>query len=222
MRSLRVLLGTAALALAVTACGDESASPDTSPTPSAGSDAPVLRPGAPGDPAASDPAAVERDPWTDGDAAFMQMMIPHHGQALVMSDLAPDRASSPEVLRLAERIRAAQGPEIIAMASWLDGRDLPVPKAAEDASHWDHAAHGHDGMTGMLTPEELDELAAAEGAAFDRLYLEGMIRHHQGAIDMSTDVARSGTDRQVAELSTDIISGQQAEIDIMRGLLQAG
>ena len=220
MRSLRVLLGTAALALALTACGDDSSAPTT--TEPAGSPAPILRPGAPGDPAGAGGEAVPRDSWTDGDAAFMQMMIPHHGQALVMSDLAADRASSPEVLRLAERIRAAQGPEIIAMASWLDGRDLPVPKAAEDASHWDHAAHGHDGMTGMLTPEQLEELEAADGAAFDRLFLEGMIRHHQGAIDMSTDVARTGSDRQVAELSVDIMSGQQAEIDIMRGLLQEG
>lgn len=221
MTTMRVVLGTTALALALTGCGGSE--PSTSDPTEAASSATVLRPGAPGEPAATgDADPVPRDTWSDADAAFMQMMIPHHGQALTMSDLAPDRASSPDVLRLAERIRIGQGPEILMMASWLDGRDLPVPKAAEDASHWDHAAHGHDGMTGMLTPEELDELAAASGPAFDRLYLEGMIRHHQGAIDMSIDVARTGKDRQVAELSSDIVSGQQAEIDLMEGMLGRG
>lgn len=188
----------------------------------AGSSAPVVRPGGPGDPTALvDPDDISaEDPWNHADVAFMQMMIPHHAQALEMSELAGERAASPQVRALAERIRAAQGPEIMSMAAWLDERGMDVPRAVEDAESWDHAAHGHDGMAGMLTETEMEGLATSDGPEFDRLFLEGMIGHHEGALDMVDHVAVEGEDLRVSELAADIAVSQTAEIGRMEDLLR--
>lgn len=148
------------------------------------------------------------------DAMFAAMMIPHHEQAVVMSDLAVTRASSPEIKALAAQIRSAQAPEIELMRGWL--REWGVPEMGMD----DMGAHaGHGGMQGMLTQDQLDELAAASGPEFDRLFATHMIEHHEGAIDMAEDVLSSGTDPRVAALAKEIIASQQAEIDQMRTFL---
>jgi uncharacterized protein (DUF305 family) len=154
-------------------------------------------------------------------------MIHHHLQALEMSDLAPDRAQDPQVLALADRIHDVQAAEIHGLASWLQERELPVPVDLEEGDGSgprlpDGVAehdHGAMSMPGMLTDEQMAELAAASGAAFDRLYLERMIQHHQGAVDMSVTVLNEGTDDRADELATDIGAGQQAEIERMRDLL---
>ncbi len=142
--------------------------PSSSESPEAGdgSDVPVIQPGLPGEPAATGGDVTTEEPaeWNHSDIAFVQMMIPHHAQALEMSRLAPKRAENPQVRRLAERIEAAQAPEILLMASWLEEQNLDVPSASDDPLDYDHGAHGHDGMEGMLTPQELKELAAAEGS----------------------------------------------------------
>ena len=149
------------------------------------------------------------------------MMVPHHAQALEMSALAPERAASKQVLALARRIKGAQGPEVLTMSSWLQTRDIEVPKAGEDPSSYDHGEHGHMEMEGMLTREQLAELEAARGARFDRLFLRDMIGHHQGAVDMAQQVAVDGTDLQVSEIAADVNTGQAAEINRMRDLLRA-
>jgi uncharacterized protein (DUF305 family) len=101
-------------------------------------------------------------------------MIPHHQQALEMAELARTRAESPDVLALAERIAAAQGPEILVMADWLvdHGREVP-----------DRAHHEPGALHGMLSDDQMAELAQADGAAFDELFLTGMVQHHEGAVE---------------------------------------
>ena len=183
----------------------------------------ILQPGRPGEEAETigpDDVPQGAD-WNHADVAFVQMLVPHHAPALEMSALAPQRAASKQVLALARRIKGSQGPEVLTMSSWLQTRDIEVPKAGEDPSHYDHGEHGHMEMQGMLTREQLAELKAARGARFDRLFLRDMIGHHQGAVDMAQQVAVEGTDLQVSEIAADVNTGQTAEINRMRDLLGA-
>lgn len=219
-----VVAALVVVALLAGACQGRSddppdAGPRTALTPS--SAPPVLQPGAPGDAGstAAPGTTAEQAGVAHDDIAFMQMMIPHHAQALTMSRLAPRRAASPAVKAMARRILAAQGPEILTMAAWLRDHDLAVPNAEDDPDAYDHGKHGHATMHGMLTPAELRALRRARGERFDRLYLAGMIRHHEGAIAMADVVAVKGTDVLVSELAGDILVGQNAEIDRMRALL---
>lgn len=137
------------------------------------------------------------------DIMFAEMMIPHHEQAIVMSDLALSKSSNPEILKLAQEIKDAQNPEIELMSNW----------AGVDAST--HMGHT---MMGMLSDEEIDELKVANGSTFDRLFLEGMIKHHEGAIDMAGMIDDS-SNTEVAQLGKNIISTQRAEIALMKELL---
>lgn len=141
------------------------------------------------------------------DVMFAQMMIPHHEQAVVMSDLAVDRAQDPLLLGLAEEIKGAQAPEIELMDSWLKAWGFERI-SGDDAM----AAHGDHGMAGMLTDQQLQELADARGAEFDRLFAEFMIEHHQGAVLMAQDVLLDGADPAVAALAREIIVTQEREI----------
>lgn len=233
-RAFRARVAGVALApaLALTGAGcTSSADPTAADTPAAAAasvspsdgerEVTVLQPGRPGEPAATvDPtAAASGSDWNHADVAFMQMMVPHHAQALEMSQLAADRAESEQVKAMARRIRGAQGPEIIAMAAWLDERGLEVPRHGEDADTYDHSEHGRTGMPGMLSDEELARLASADGVRFDRLFLRFMIRHHEGALEMASDVAAAGTDVRVSEVAGDVATGQAAEIRLMRELL---
>ena len=213
------LAGSVLLALPACTGSDPSAAPDPAASPT--SQVRELVPGAPGEPVAtaSGPIDVEVPGWSHADLAFVQMMIPHHRQALEMAALAPERASSTEVLSLARRIDAAQAPEIWLMSQWLAAEGLDVPEAGDDPSEWDHAAHGHAGMAGLLTPEEMAALIRAEGTDFDRLFLEGMIRHHDGAVQMATEGMPESTNARVLELMEEVATGQLAEIARMERLL---
>jgi uncharacterized protein (DUF305 family) len=142
--------------------------------------------------------------FSSQDIMFAEMMIPHHEQAIEMSDLALATSQDPEVLALATQIKNAQAPEIDQMKSW-------------GGSHMDsHAGHM---MDGMLSEEAINELKSARGVEFDRLFLEGMIRHHEGAIDMANDVDDS-KNPDVAKLAQSILITQRAEIELMKELLQ--
>jgi uncharacterized protein (DUF305 family) len=211
-----------ALALSLSACtSDEPAEPAGA---ASGDGSPgILQPGGPGEEnttvAPEDAEKAVEPRFNEADVAFMQMMVPHHAQAIEMAELAERHAGSTRVRRLAGRIRAAQGPEILMMAAWLEERDMAVPSAAEDPSEWDHSRHGHHGMSGMLTEAQMEELGRARGAAFDRLFLEGMIQHHRGAIDMADDVAVDGIDIMVGEVAADVALTQTAEVGRMREML---
>lgn len=216
---LAVLAGT------LTGCaGDGGEQPEATATAASsptGTPVRELLPGGPGDPVrtASGPVEVDVPGWSHADLAFLQMMVPHHRQALEMAALAPGRAASPAVLALAERIEAAQAPEILLMAGWLTDRGVEVPQAGDDPALWDHGAHGHDGMVGMLEPAELAALADARGAEFDRLFLAGMVRHHEGAVQMARDALAGATDPRIVELAEDVNAGQAAEVGRMQRLL---
>ena len=213
-------LATTVLALAgCSSAGDSGGDPGSS---NKDGDRPeVIQPGRPGESAKSvDPGSIApSEEWNHTDVAYMQMMIPHHAQAVQMSRLARKHAANERVRTLAERIGAAQAPEIQAMAAWLEERNMEVPRAGEDPGKYDHGKHGHNSMMGMLTKAQIKRLAAARGAEFDRLFLNGMIRHHRGAVEMSQQAARGGSDVIVGEMTADVNATQSAEIDRMRNLL---
>lgn len=165
--------------------------------------------------------------FSEADVAFMNGMIAHHAQALVMAELTETRASSNAVRTLAARIDNAQKDEIATMQRWLADRGQPVPEVGPDGAmpggHGGHGAHGGHAMPGMLTPAQLDTLAAARGMAFDSLFLTYMIRHHQGAVTMvhallATDGALQ--DDSVFRIASDIQVDQKTEIARMELLLE--
>ena len=149
------------------------------------------------------------------DVEFAQEMIPHHAQAIDMARLVAERSETPDIVALAEQIEAAQEPEIELMSGWLEewGEDVP------DSASTDHDSMDHGPMSGMMSAEQMDELAATSGEAFDRMFLELMIEHHEGAIAMAQQVLEQGADEDVKRVAEEIIEVQQAEIDNMRGLL---
>ena len=141
--------------------------------------------------------------YSADDISFAEMMIPHHEQAIEMSEIALLNSTNPEVLQLAQEIKDAQSPEIEVMKGW-DGVKTST-----------HAGHM---MDGMLSEKELSDLREAKGKEFDALFLQGMIKHHEGAITMAQGVADS-KNKEVSELSASIIKAQQAEIVKMKELL---
>jgi uncharacterized protein (DUF305 family) len=158
----------------------------------------------------------ETEPHNDADVTFAQGMIPHHAQAVDMADMAIDASLNDQVLDLAERIKAAQQPEIDQLTGWLEAWGEPV----ETSSGGGHDEHGssEDGMGGMMTEEEMTQLGGLRGAAFDRMWLDMMIRHHQGAIDMAKTHQAEGEHPVALELGKVIIDAQQAEITEMQGI----
>ncbi|WP_299537291.1 DUF305 domain-containing protein [uncultured Streptomyces sp.] len=174
----------------------------------------VVAPGKPGEPArtlTAEEASKEivEDTPNSADYRYVQMMIKHHEQALVMTGLVPDRASSASVKSLAGRISAGQQPEIAAMQGWQKNHD-----ADRHVVEHDHAA-----MPGMATAAQLDALRAARGKEFDRLFLTLMIAHHQGAVTMATEALSEGNNVLVEEMATDVAAQQTVEADRMRALL---
>ncbi|MEU6819725.1 DUF305 domain-containing protein [Streptomyces atriruber] len=172
----------------------------------------VIAPGKPGEAAetmsAKDAAErrTEDDSPNTADFTYAQMMIVHHGQALKMTELAPKRAESSRVKRLASRITSAQKPEIGAMQGWLKKYGGPR----------EHAGHDHATMPGMASEAQLKQLRAAQGKAFDELFLKLMITHHSGAVTMATDVLSEGNNIQVEEMANDVVAQQSSEISRMR------
>jgi len=199
-------------------------------------DPPLFQPGAPGSatrtltPEESVNLAGGR--YSAADTRFMQHMIVHHGQAVDMGALIADRTDNRDIALIGDRIARSQSSEIEMMQAWLVRRGQSVHMQHAGA---EHAMGGHSGhvmapgapsdiplMAGMLSPAQMVELADASGGVFDRLYLTGMIHHHQGAIDMVEDLLAqpgNGEDPQLSEFLSSIIADQSAEIGRMRGLL---
>jgi len=148
-------------------------------------------------------ATQSNSEYSSDDIAFAEQMIPHHEQAIEMAEIALINTTNPEVLQLAQEIKNAQSPEIELMKNWT---------GVKASTHAGHA------MDGMLSESQLSELRQAKGKEFDLLFLQGMIKHHEGAIEMAQEVANS-MNKDVANLSAAIIQAQQLEIAKMNELL---
>lgn len=217
----------------------------------------TIQPGAPGEPARvltpEELARAEHPPHTAADVSFMQGMILHHAQALVMTELAKTRTTNRDIQLLAQRIELSQDDEIRLMQRWLTERGEPLEAegdahamhgAAASSEHAAHQAAGHAGhqpaalqaagheghgaaaatvpMHGMLSREQLDRLAAASGREFDRLFLEYMIQHHEGAVTMVNDLfasPASGQEGEIFQFASHVEADQNIEIRRMQGML---
>ena len=180
----------------------------------------IIQPGAPGQASrvvdAAAAADVSKVPFTPADVRFMQGMIGHHAQALDMTALVATRSRSDAIRKLAQRIELSQADEIKMMQEWLTGRGQKVPDQHA------HHAPGATLMPGMLTPEEMARLAQAKGPEFDRLFLEFMIKHHEGALTMVQDLFAqpgAGQESDVFAFASDVDADQRMEIDRMRAAL---
>lgn len=182
--------------------------------------APIVQPGAPGKASrviTSDDAALSRPGVSPADVRFMQGMIGHHAQAVEMSDLLKTRTKRAEMRKLGERIEVSQADEMKMMREWLESHGAAAP--GEHAHH----APGAPIMPGMLTPEQMTRLTAASGEDFDRLFLEFMIKHHEGALTMVKDLfatAGAAQDADIYAFAADVNADQRMEIARMSAMLK--
>ena len=201
--------GAAAFAAAVTltlvlaACGDATTSDSSAGAPTA--------------------AAEVTEAHNDADITFAQGMIPHHQQAVMMSEMAEGRTDNADVLELSGEISAAQEPEIQTMTAFLEAWGAGGPMDGMDHSTMDAddmaAMPGMEGMSGMMTPQQMSDLEAAEGPDFDRMFLQLMIEHHEGAVEMATTQLDDGENPDARALAEEIIQAQESEIARMQDLL---
>ena len=163
---------------------------------------------------ASDSSSAAEE-FNDADVMFAQMMIVHHRQAIEMAELASTRAASPEVKQLAADIEAAQDPEIQTMTEWLQAWGAEVPSDAMDGME----GMDHSSMSGMMTEADMQNLRQASGAEFDEMFLEMMVAHHQGAIEMAQSQQEEGQNVDAVALAEEIATAQTAELEKMQNLL---
>ncbi|MFI8288126.1 DUF305 domain-containing protein [Streptomyces sp. NPDC085614] len=201
--SARGLVAAVAAGLLLAACGSGAGSGSGHP---GGADHEAS---APASPSGTPGRAHATGPFNDADVTFAQGMIPHHQQALDMARLADGRAEDADVRRLVAAIKQAQDPEIRTMRTWLTGWGRP-----ESAGHAGH------GMAGMMSEQDMKDLAAVRGRAFDRRFAELMIAHHDGAVQMARTEQREGRDEAALELAGDVVRTQSAEISELRRILE--
>lgn len=199
-RALSALTITATLALTAAACGNDDASTA----------------------ATSEVSTTEHN---DADVEFASNMLQHHAQALSMVDLTRGRTLDPEVQQLAEQIRDAQAPEIEIFTDWLTDWDEEVPETVRDHSNAGHDMDDMDGsmndenMPGMMTSDDMGALEDASDADFQTMWLEMMVEHHEGAVEMAKDEQSDGQYKPAVDLAGNIVESQSAEIETMKGLL---
>jgi uncharacterized protein (DUF305 family) len=148
------------------------------------------------------------------DVTFAQQMIPHHQQAVAMAMVVRSHTGNQQVLTLADQIQRAQDPEIQTMTAWLQTWGAPAPSSTGGMPGMDHGS-----MPGSMPADDLTKLNAVKDAEFDRLWLQLMVSHHQGAIEMANTELRQGSSGDAKQLAQRVIDGQQAEITTMNGLL---
>jgi uncharacterized protein (DUF305 family) len=221
-RQLRSMIFAAAALtcfLSLSVCAQQSDS-EVSPV--------VVQPGAPGQPTQVLPPTTRAKlpPRSPKDVEFMQGMIMHHAQAVEMTALIESRTQNKDLRLLGARISQSQSDEMNFMKRWLEARKeplmAPMPEMDMNMPGMDMSSHHHMLMPGMLTPSQMDALKKAKDAEFDRLFLTGMIQHHNGALQMVKelfDTAGAGQDGELFNFASDVDSGQRAEIKIMQTML---
>ena len=215
-------INSAAIFLACLTLSCRSAAPVAGTDATSSAKPPIVQPGAPGEPSkvitADKAADLSQVQYTGADIKFMQGMIGHHAQAIEMVELLKSHSSSDDMKKLGLRIELSQDDEINMMQRWLAARGQQVPN--RNAMHM----HGATLMPGMLTPDEMKQLDEAHGAAFDRLFLEGMIKHHGGALTMVAELFATpgaGQDVEIFSFASDVDADQRMEIDRMGALLDS-
>jgi uncharacterized protein (DUF305 family) len=200
--------GTLALSLVLSACGGSGDTTDTTASGGMNHSGSSSAVGTAPEHAAEDHNAA--------DVEFAQLMIVHHRGAIEMTEMAGTRAASPEVKDLAKSIQAAQEPEIQTMSGWLETWGEEVPEGTTPVGG--SMGHGGGSMPGMMSEHDMAALEAASGAEFDRMFLEGMTEHHEGAISMAQTEQAEGKYAEAVALAEKIETDQTAEIEEMRGL----
>ncbi|QIK66401.1 DUF305 domain-containing protein [Nocardioides sp. HDW12B] len=203
MRTIPAIAALAlGLSLTLTACGNDDEPADTT-------------------------TSVSATEHNDADVAFATDMIQHHAQALTMVEMTEGRELDPAVEGLADDIRAAQAPEIEAMTGWLAQWGEDIPKTFHDTSSKSSASEmdqmdmqGMDsGMPGMMSADDMEALANASDAKFQDMWLEMMIEHHEGAVEMAESEKTNGQYKPAVELADNVVESQTAEIEMMQGLV---
>ncbi|MUL64121.1 DUF305 domain-containing protein [Mycobacterium sp. CBMA 234] len=196
------IAGTAAAAaIALAACSPPNEHASTMPATSS----PMSGHNMPGMSGTSTAPAAN---FNDADVMFLDMMYPHHAQAVEMAKLVPARTLNQQVKDLAAAIEKAQAPEMQQMTTLLAGFGKPAPSATMSHS-----------MPGLMTPQQMTELTGLTGAPFDKMWLQMMVEHHQGAITMANDELKNGTNPDAKGMAQAIVTAQQAEIATMNGML---
>jgi uncharacterized protein (DUF305 family) len=211
-------------------CRSTASSQQTDPAKPA-----VVQPGAPGAPSKTLPSSTRATlpPRSPADVEFMQGMIVHHAQAVEMTAMIASHTQNKDLRSLGARISSSQSDEIKFMKRWLAARGEPVTTTMPEMPGMDMSSEAmsnqtmpHDTMAlmpGMLTPKQMEELRKAKGTEFDRLFLVGMIQHHNGALTMVKDLfdtAGAGQDAEIFNFATDADNTQRAEIRIMQNMLE--
>jgi uncharacterized protein (DUF305 family) len=204
-------IGAAAAVVSLAACSppsehDSTQKPGSSPAAMSGMEMPATS-GVASNAAPSSGTAPTAS-FNEADVMFLQMMYPHHAQAVDMAKLVPTRSQNQQLKDLATAIENAQAPEMQQMTTLLASFGKPVPAATMNHS-----------MPGLMTPQQMATLEGLSGAAFDKMWLQMMVEHHQGAVDMSQDELRNGTNADVKAMAQSIITAQQGEIAKMQGML---
>ena len=195
MNKVMAFVGLLLAALVLAACGDSDATNS------------------------GDSSSAASEDFNDADVAFAQGMIPHHEQAVEMAQLAADRTESAEVKELAADIEAAQAPEIEQLTTWLDAWGAePAEDSMEGMDHSDMGGDS-DGMSGMMSEEDMTMLEDASGAEFDQMFLEMMVEHHKGAVAMAETEVADGDNADAIAMAENIITTQESEIEQMEQLL---
>ncbi|MFE5283901.1 DUF305 domain-containing protein [Nocardia sp. NPDC056611] len=207
-----LIAATAATALVAAGCSSNDSDGSKATTTTAAVDHGTM-PGMDHGQTGTSAQAATRSDFNDADVTFLQMMYPHHAQAVEMAKLVPTRSQNQELLTLAKAVEAAQTPEMQQITTLLRSFGKPAPSADMG---------GHAGMDGMMTKDQMAKLESLSGPEFDKLWMQMMIEHHKGAITMANTELAQGSNADSKAMAQAIVSAQQQEIDQMNKMLAQG
>lgn len=209
---LALIAVTSAAALLAAGCSSNDSTSDAKTSTTSGSAMPGMdhggMPGMGGSQTSTSVPAATRGDFNDADVTFLQMMYPHHAQAVEMAKLVPSRSQNQQLITLAKAVEQAQSPEMQQITTLLQSFGKPAPST--DMGH---------GMPGMMTTDQMTKLQGMSGTEFDKMWMQMMIEHHKGAIDMANTELKQGVNADAKTLAQSIVTAQQQEIDQMNTML---